>query len=218
VMFAKGFTCESCHGSLSQVASSTRRPWLDEPSCNASNCHTDKYGVEPGKLYRNSKGHGGLYCSACHGSPHAIVPTVVDRDNAQNIALQGTAGALSKCEVCHGAVPSGPGPHGIPGVGVKEDAGVRPGVLAPPRNVPNPFNASTVIEYTLSVPGMTALNVFDLSGRRVCTLLSRMMSAGAHSLRWDGADNSGTPVASGVYLVQLRSGGKSSTGKVMLVK
>jgi hypothetical protein len=53
-----------------------------------------------------------LFCSACHGSPHAIQPTVQPNDNVQNIALQGFSGILRRCEVCHGYVPSGPGPHG----------------------------------------------------------------------------------------------------------
>jgi hypothetical protein len=60
-----------------------------------------------------SRGHGGLYCSACHGEPHAILPSGQANDNVQNIALQGHAGTLNKCEVCHGVVPAGPGPHGL---------------------------------------------------------------------------------------------------------
>jgi hypothetical protein len=111
-----GFTCQTCHGSVSQVGSSIRngrQPWFQEPSCGATACHGAQYAEEPGKLFRNSKGHGGLFCSACHGEPHAIVPSGNARDNVQNIALQGYAGTLNKCEVCHGIVPAGPGPHGI---------------------------------------------------------------------------------------------------------
>ncbi|MFH2055623.1 MAG: dockerin type I repeat-containing protein [bacterium] len=113
-----GFVCQTCHGSVTQVGESIsdgREPWFEEPSCGAVQCHGANYAEEPGKLFRESRGHGGLFCSACHGEPHAIVPSEVDRDNVQNIALQGYAGTLDKCEVCHGVVPAGAGPHGIQG-------------------------------------------------------------------------------------------------------
>lgn len=111
VMYSKGMTCINCHGGTAEVANPARRPWIDEPRCET--CHTAQYGEEAGKLYRNSVGHGGLYCEACHGSPHAILPSIEPNDNIQNIALQGHAGTLSDCTVCHATVPDGPGPHGI---------------------------------------------------------------------------------------------------------
>ena len=110
------FVCQDCHGSVSNVAATIRagrEPWLEEPSCGAPQCHGAAYAEEPGKLFRESRGHGGLFCSACHGEPHAIVPSGEARDNVQNIALQGYAGTLNKCQVCHGVVPTGAGPHGI---------------------------------------------------------------------------------------------------------
>jgi hypothetical protein len=116
VMHAAGMVCQDCHGNVRQVAKSIeegREPWLEEPSCGATNCHGAQYAEEPGKLYRMSKGHGGLYCSTCHGSPHALVPSTLDRDNVQNIALQGYAGVLNNCAVCHGYMPEGAGPHGL---------------------------------------------------------------------------------------------------------
>lgn len=111
-----GFTCQTCHGSVKQVGesiSSGRNPWLQEPSCGAGACHGSQFGEEPGKLFRQSKGHGGLFCSACHGEPHAIVPSSNPRDNLMQVSLQGFAGTLKKCEVCHGVTPTGAGPHGI---------------------------------------------------------------------------------------------------------
>lgn len=109
-------TCQNCHGTMGEVASSIsngRRPWLDEPSCGNPLCHGSNYAEEPGKLFRESQGHGGLNCSACHGSPHAILPTIQANDNLQNITLQGYAGTLKECTVCHETTPNGPGPHGI---------------------------------------------------------------------------------------------------------
>jgi len=143
-------SCQSCHGGMSQVASSARSGWFDEPSCQS--CHTGTESNNSGKLrfltsltdtgterqaadtrfateadqpaagfnlYRFSRGHGGLYCSACHGSPHAIYPSHEVNDNLQNIALQGHAGTLADCSACHETMPTTTtgGPHGMHSVG-----------------------------------------------------------------------------------------------------
>ena len=57
-------------------------------------------------LYRFSAGHGGLQCSACHGSTHAELPSSHANDNLQSVALQGHAGALAECGACHGSAPA----------------------------------------------------------------------------------------------------------------
>jgi hypothetical protein len=70
----------------------------------------------PGKsLYRFSKGHGGLQCSACHGSTHAEFPAAHRNDNIQNIGAQGHIGTRSDCTSCHSSMPStvSGGPHGM---------------------------------------------------------------------------------------------------------
>ena len=70
-------------------------------------------------LYRFSVGHGGLQCSACHGSTHAEFPSSHVNDNLRNIALQGHAGVMSECTACHTNSPStvSGGPHGMHPVG-----------------------------------------------------------------------------------------------------
>jgi hypothetical protein len=73
-----------------------------------------------GKLFKDSKGHGSMYCSACHGSPHAIYPTEQARDNEQIVALQGYPGKLSECWVCHGVDLTATGPHGISHTDVRD--------------------------------------------------------------------------------------------------
>ena len=106
--------CQDCHGTMYDVYLSIengREPWVDEPSCGE--CHGEDHTENPGTLFRLSKGHGDLFCSACHGSTHAIYPSREENDNLQNIALQGHAGTLSDCSVCHAVTPSGEGPHGI---------------------------------------------------------------------------------------------------------
>jgi hypothetical protein len=70
-------------------------------------------------LYRFSIGHGGLQCSACHGSTHAEFPSSHANDNVRNLDLQGHAGVMSECTACHANSPStvSGGPHGMHPVG-----------------------------------------------------------------------------------------------------
>ena len=95
--------CTTCHGSLQQLAAGIaagRIPWASEPKC--SDCHGGVAEVDTGTtLYRNASGHGGLGCPACHGSPHAMVPSSQASDNYQAIQYQGKALSLSSCAVCH---------------------------------------------------------------------------------------------------------------------
>ncbi len=112
-MAEEGMNCQNCHGNMSDVANASRNPWLDEPRCET--CHGASHGENPNKLYRFSTGHGGVYCQACHGSQHAIYPSLQPNDNLQSILLQGEAGTIEKCAVCHTSTPSGSGPHGEEG-------------------------------------------------------------------------------------------------------
>ncbi len=105
VHYAHGLTCETCHGSMAAVADPNRHPWADEPRCSSCHQRGEFQFEQANTLYRNSKGHNGVHCSACHGSPHAITPTVTEQDNRQAIALQGHAGKIDTCAVCHRSSP-----------------------------------------------------------------------------------------------------------------
>jgi hypothetical protein len=83
---------------------------------------------------------------------------------------------------------------------------------------PNPFNPATVISFFLAETGTARLEVFDITGRRVRTLVHGFLRAGGHALPWDGCDDIGRPVSSGVYLARLGMGGISATSKMTLVK
>lgn len=98
--------CTTCHGSMANVASTIangRTPWLTEPKCVT--CHKGVAGVDTGSdLYRNAHGHGNLFCSACHGSPHAMVPSLNVKDNYQELQYQGSTRpvkSIGSCGVCH---------------------------------------------------------------------------------------------------------------------
>jgi len=85
-------------------------------------------------------------------------------------------------------------------------------------NIPNPFNPSTTIQYELKVVGPAAVRVYDVSGRLVRTLVDGVQSAGAHETRWDGRDERGQIVSSGVYFYRLEAGTFTQTRKMVLLK
>jgi hypothetical protein len=85
-------------------------------------------------------------------------------------------------------------------------------------NYPNPFNPRTTIAFTVPAVGWAELEVFDLKGSRVWSENFRNLSAGRHTVTWEGVDHAGTAVASGVYFYRLRSEGFEQTRKMVLVK
>jgi hypothetical protein len=93
-----------------------------------------------------------------------------------------------------------------------------PAVFALRGNAPNPFNPSTRISFSVAKAGQAVVDVLDLQGRHVRTLLSGLVEAGERSLEWDGRDEAGRPVASGSYLARLRADGQVATLKMVLAK
>ncbi len=86
------------------------------------------------------------------------------------------------------------------------------------QNAPNPFNPATTIAYTVPRDGPVSLRVYDLRGRLVRTLLDGPQAAGAHSAQWDGRDDGGARVASGIYLYRLQAGDELRQRRMTLVK
>jgi hypothetical protein len=86
------------------------------------------------------------------------------------------------------------------------------------QNYPNPFNPSTTIRYALKKRSDVRLDVFNVLGQTVRTLVRDELDAGVYSVVWDGKDNTNTPVASGVYIVRLDAGEFRAGKKIMLVR
>jgi len=86
------------------------------------------------------------------------------------------------------------------------------------QNHPNPFNQTTKIEFTLAKPGFVGLSIYDLLGRKVRILASEHLPSGYKSVLWDGKNDSGEDVASGIYFYQLRVRDFSETKKLVLLK
>ena len=85
-------------------------------------------------------------------------------------------------------------------------------------NYPNPFNASTVIQFERAQGGPTTLEIYDIRGRLVRRLWDGPLSAGGYSLRWDGRDDSGASVATGIYLSRLGYAREMRVQKMLLLR
>ena len=86
------------------------------------------------------------------------------------------------------------------------------------QNAPNPFNSQTVLAYFLPAPGPARVEVFALTGQRVAVLHQGLQQAGYHHLHWNGRDDAGRPVASGVYLYRLVTDEVLLTRKLILLR
>jgi hypothetical protein len=83
---------------------------------------------------------------------------------------------------------------------------------------PNPFNPRTTLQLTVPRDGAVSLAVYDLAGRRVRTLVDEVLSSGPKDVVWDGLDEQGRRVGSGVYLVRMRAGETTASIRVALLK
>jgi len=86
------------------------------------------------------------------------------------------------------------------------------------QNIPNPFNPSTTISFDLPAKAKVSLKVYDVAGRLIRTLTDSEFDAGRHSITWDGRNESGSGVASGVYFYKLESKDFSGTKKMVLLR
>ncbi len=86
-------------------------------------------------------------------------------------------------------------------------------------NYPNPFNPRTSVRFELPAAGRVDLRIYDPAGRLVRALVAdEERDAGAHEIGWDGTDESGAPVAAGIYFVRLTADGRDASGKMVLLK
>ncbi|MCB0266773.1 MAG: choice-of-anchor D domain-containing protein, partial [Calditrichaeota bacterium] len=86
------------------------------------------------------------------------------------------------------------------------------------QNYPNPFNPTTTIQFGLPVDAMVSLNIYNARGQLVKALANGTMPAGVHQIAWNGTDEGGTLVASGMYFYMLQSGDFRETRRMILLK
>jgi len=86
------------------------------------------------------------------------------------------------------------------------------------QNYPNPFNPTTTINYTLAKNGLVELTVYNLMGQKIKTLVHEVKNAGQHVVQWDGRNNAGQSVASGLYFYNLKTANFMKTNKMILLR
>ncbi len=90
-----------------------------------------------------------------------------------------------------------------------------PGAFKLNANFPNPFNPTTTISYELNKVGQVSLSIFDMLGKKVADLYDGAQAVGSYSFSWDGRDQRGSTVSSGVYFYRLTLDGSVSKSRVM---
>ncbi|MBK7047554.1 MAG: T9SS type A sorting domain-containing protein [bacterium] len=96
------------------------------------------------------------------------------------------------------------------------DGAVFANALAP--NHPNPFSGGTRLAFSVARPSEVSLEIYDLAGRRIRHLIATALPAGRHNAHWDGRDDRGAPVASGLYHARLAIGDWSATKRMLMVR
>jgi hypothetical protein len=105
-----------------------------------------------------------------------------------------------------------------PPAGIKEEDGQVPKGFKLDQNYPNPFNPSTTIHYSLAKSSFVKLNIYNLLGQKIKTLIDSYQSAGEHSLVWDAMDERKSSVSSGVYFYCLEAGERILQRKMILIR
>ena len=107
------------------------------------------------------------------------------------------------------------------GVGVTVSAdehGLTPESFELYQNFPNPFNPETVIQFDVAKRTEMNISVYNLLGQRVKTLLNKNMETGTYTLKWNGRDDTGSMLPSGMYFYELKSPLFTSVKKLVLVR
>ena len=107
---------------------------------------------------------------------------------------------------------------GVP-TAVEESCGAAiPDATSLAQNYPNPFNSSTTIRFDLPQSQEIEMTIYSLAGQEAATLASGHREAGTFTLHWDGRDDDGQELASGVYLYRLQAGERVETRKLLLLR
>ena len=86
------------------------------------------------------------------------------------------------------------------------------------QNYPNPFNPNTMISFSLPHGGPVELAVYNMAGQRVVTLVDGILHAGSHEVVWNGRDDDGNAMASGVYLYRLQAAASVQVKSLLLIR
>ena len=174
------------------------------------------YGTIP---YRNSESQdfGGLDCYTVSTNWNYQFGV----NNNGLISNHVSSVAISNDDVIWIGTPDGLTRYGEPEINTQTfvtDESQNPSEIYILGNYPNPFNQSTTIEFILPNFSFTSLVIYNIMGQHVRELIAENMAKGNYSVMWDGRDNNGRPVSSGVYFSRLNAGTISTTGSMLLLK
>jgi hypothetical protein len=102
--------------------------------------------------------------------------------------------------------------------GVEDNASGLPKTFELSNNFPNPFNPTTQIRFALPQQSLAKLIVYDLLGREVRTLVNGTLNAGYFETTWNGKNDAGAQVSSGMYIYRIEAGSFVSSKKMMMLK
>jgi predicted outer membrane repeat protein len=173
--------------------------------------------VEGDPLFMNpSTGAGMEYSTACYDWMIDNASACINLGDPSTIDLQlPTYDLMGHMRVLSGRIDIGAFEYFFQGTGATDQSTiVRNGLT----NYPNPFNPHTTFSYSIERSGAVSLEVFNLRGQKVRSLVAEHQSAGSHSAIWNGADEAGSPVGSGVYFCRLTADGHQSVKPISLLK
>jgi hypothetical protein len=105
-----------------------------------------------------------------------------------------------------------------PIVSVDDESNSAPDSYSLQQNYPNPFNPSTTIRYSIVNPDNVSIKIYDILGREIKTLVNEVKTAGTYSSIWNGDNNFGNKVSSGICLYRIEAGLFVETKKMILLK
>lgn len=103
-------------------------------------------------------------------------------------------------------------------MGIADQISAVPSKFSLAQNFPNPFNPSTTIAYDLNKAADVELAVYNILGQKIRTLVTKNLQAGEYSAQWNGRNNEGNLVASGIYFYQLKAGDQIQVRKMLLMR
>jgi len=102
--------------------------------------------------------------------------------------------------------------------GIEEEEKTAPKAYYLAQNSPNPFNSNTTIEYYIPVDADVSIDVFDLNGKKVTSLVSEHQTAGTYSVKWNATDQKGNSVPTGSYFYKIKAGDYETQKRMLYIK